>query len=410
MTDSVVQKVQRGETSRRSGSRSKGAVCLQFTDKDGEEKRAKIRRDIDPRVFDAAVTVSEPDARAYEDQLPEHPLPGTGETRDTCGRPLDGLGCTDCWALKEVGQTCRSPDCPRCNTSWKFHRGIEKGVKLHDLAKKVNHQTFKHHLTVSLRESTRFNSKYPLKKAREAIKPLLCKVNVDTGYLVYHGFRIKKEYRGDVLGYKSGEGDIGWKDITEKLESEAWSWEVVKEEFLVYAPHFHVLCLSDFVDTTDVGEIEEKTGVVIHRITSEQEDGKERSIADVDELCRALGYSLTHTGIAPESERQTHRADTWAFGQVANHDVGKQNPSRMEVDAAMRRVAPKILGASFPKHECDEMVSGKCDHDDHGHDFIGAGAEDLRSTSVGSSSESHSVSVSDDRETWDANGCCAVGP
>lgn len=380
--DSVVQRVVRGETSRRSSSREKGAVCFRY-DRDGERTHVRIARDIEPHHSDA-ITTSEPDGRAYEDALPEYPLPGSGAERWDCGQRFHGNFCTGCGKPHEVGRTCGSPECPRCWQSWAFHRGIDMAAKLHDLAKKVNHQTFKHHVTVSLRDSTRFNSKNPLKQGIEAIKPLLETVNVKTGYLVYHPYRIAPEYRGDVLGHESGDGDMTWKDVLAKVESEDWCWEAIVSEFLVYSPHFHVLCLSNFVDTTDqdgpgVGDIEAETGVVIHRITQTREDGKERSIADLGELCKATAYSLSHTAIAPESERQTHRAAVRAFGQVANHDVPDKAPSRQEVTEAMRSVAGKVLGISFSKPECHAPVPVERDRDtDTGSD--GPGADYLNAT------------------------------
>lgn len=68
--DSVVQGVVTNETSYRSASRSKGAVCFRY-ERDGERTHVRIARDIEPHYSDI-VTTSEPDARAYEDALPEN--------------------------------------------------------------------------------------------------------------------------------------------------------------------------------------------------------------------------------------------------------------------------------------------------------------------------------------------------
>lgn len=363
-SDSIVRKVLRKETSRRESSRSKGAVCYEF-DREGERTRVRIDRSEDPRAHDVIET-SEPDARDYSDPIPEYPLPGAGETREDCGELFEGIFCEGCGKPHEVGRTCRNPDCPRCWQSWAFHRGKSIASKIEALGREEYAQNGKkvkqHHITVSLRDSTRFNSKDPLKKAREAIKPLLAKVGVDTGYIIPHLFRIKEEYRGDVLGHESGSGELTWKNIPEKVESESISWEEIREEYLVYAPHFHVIALSEFVDTTGVGEIEDKTGVVIHRITTKREDGKERSIANTEELCKVVAYSLSHTSIRPESERKTHRAAVRPFGKVANFEAW--DGVKADVDEAMREVAGTVLGVSFAPPECNEPVP--CDHE-HDH-------------------------------------------
>lgn len=402
--DSVVQRVVRGETSRRSSSREKGAVCFEF-ERGGSRRRVRIARDIEPHYSDA-IQVSEPDARDYSDKLPEHPIPSSGELGEDCGRLIPAIGCDHCWTTKEVGRTCRSPDCPRCWQSWAFHRGIDMAAKLHDLAKKVNYQTFKHHLTVSPRDSTRFNSKDPFNQGIEAIKPLLEKVNVSTGYLIYHPWRIEKEHRGDVLGHESGSGDKGWKDILHLVESEGQTWEEVEDEYLIYSPHFHVLCLSNTVEKSTTSDIENETGVVIHRIEQKRKDGGVKSIANLEELCKSAAYSLSHTSIAPESERQTHRAGVRAFGQVANHSVDDKAPSRQEVKEAMRKVAPKVLGVEFPEPECHETVTGHS----HGDESDGAGANYLKATkhlSGGGTGNGSAISdsygpVNDDTSSWDA--------
>lgn len=291
--ESIVRKVLNQETSARSRTREKGAVCFRY-EQDGERTHVRIARDIDASFTDA-ITTSEPDARDYSDALPELPLPGSGDLLDDCGEEIPALFCSGCGTPYDVGRTCRRSRCPRCWQSWAFNRAKSAAAKLQSLAKergKRNGGTLKHHVTVSLRDSTRFNSKDPLGRGLEAVKALLGKVNVDTGYLVYHPYRIAPEYRGDVLGHESGDGDMTWKDILEKVEGDDWPWEAVRNEFLTYSPHFHVIALSEFVDCTGVGEIEDETGAVIHRITQRRDDGKERSIADLDVKSQGHGLLL----------------------------------------------------------------------------------------------------------------------
>lgn len=394
------EKVLRKETSRRERTREKGAICYEY-DRDGETSRVRLARDIDPS-FNDAITVSEPDARDYSDALPEHPLPGSGELLEDCGEEIPALFCTGCGTPYDVGRTCRRSRCPRCWQSWAFNRARSVASKIEALGRRMYAQEGKqvkqHHLTVSFRDSTRFNSKDSFKQGTEAVKALLAQVNADTGYLVYHPYRIASEYRGDVLGHESGDGDMTWKDVLEKVESDSWGWDAVREEFLVYAPHYHVICLSEFVDTTGVGAIEEQTGAVIHRITTKREDGKERSIDGLEELCKVTAYSLSHAGLAPENDGERHRAAVRPFGRVANFEAW--DAVKGETKAALRKVAGTVLGIEFLDPECTEHVH------EHEHEH---GAEDnareglpraARALGSGGSGGSGGGSPSPTADTW----------
>ncbi|MCL7418921.1 MAG: hypothetical protein M8354_13955, partial [Halalkalicoccus sp.] len=294
--------------------------------------------------------------------------------------------------------------------SWAFQRATSVASKIEALGRheytQNNKKVKQHHLTLSFRDSTLFNSKDPLKQGIEAAKPLLSKVGVETGYLVYHPYRIAPEYRGNVLGHESGSGEMTWKDVLEKVESEKWSWDAAREEFLIYAPHLHVLCLSEFVDTTGVGEIEEQTGVVIHRIATEREDGRTKSIADTEELCRATAYSLSHAGLAPENEGQRYRVAVRPFGKVANFEAW--DGVKADVKESMRDVAGKVLGIEFPDPTCSEHVhdNDECDHD---HESQSPSARSFAGGGDSSSAlpaETWDVAndgfYNDDTKSWDA--------
>lgn len=362
-------------TTKRQRTRSQGAICFEV-EQDGETQRVRVARDTDPSASDM-ITTSEPDAREYGDALPALPLPGSGERLPTCGVRFNGHFCPDCGTPHSVGRTCGCSRCPRCWQSWAFHRAKSIASKLEALGRheysQNNRKVKQHHLTVSFRDSTRFNSKNTLDRAIAVQKQLLAKANVDTGYLIYHAWRIAPEYRGEVMGHESGsgDGDMNWPDVLEKVESDEWSWEAVKDEFLVYAPHFHVICLSEFVQTgAVVGEIEDETGIVIHRITTEREDGKERSIDGIEELCKVTAYSLSHAGIAADSGADgSDHAAVRPFGKVANFSAF--DAAKADVNDAMRSVAGTVLGVDFSTPECSEQVP---DHVDHDHSGSGSGS------------------------------------
>lgn len=363
--ESMPRKVTRQETSRRSASSSKSAICFE-ADVNGERKRVRVARDIEPHYNDV-ITSSEPDARDYSDPLPEYPLPAAGDLGDDCGERFAGSYCEDCWTPNEVGRTCRSPDCPRCHKSWNFHLAKSHVAKIRSLSKTLPGSILQHHGTVSFANlDVRFNSQNPLKQAREAAKVLLAKCGIETAFLYFHPFRIKTEYRGDVLGHESGEGDMGWKHILPKIPE--LGFEHVRDEYLVFDPHFHFIGAANTFLKSVTPELEEQTGVVVNRFETEREDGKNKSIDGLEELCRSVAYCLSHTAIRPESEKQTHRAAAWGFGQVANFEAFDNDLA--DADQTMRKVAPTVLGLTMPDPGCGELIPkdhGDCDHSDHSH-------------------------------------------
>ena len=394
--ESIVSQVLNQETSSRSRSGS-GAVCFEV-ERDETDQRVRV-----PGDADAPITTSEPDARAYTDALPELPVPSSGELLEDCGEDVPALFCSGCGTPYEVGRTCRRSRCPRCWQSWAFQRAHSVASKVEALGRHLYSQEGKkvkqHHLTVSLRDTTRFNSKDPIGKATEAVKSLLQRVNVETGYIIYHPFRIVPEERGVVLGHESGDGDKTWKDILELIESEGRTWEEVRDEHLVYAPHFHVICLSEFVQCGAVTEqIEAETGAVIHRITTRRDDGKERSIDGLEELCKVTAYSLSHTGLAPESDEGRFRAAVRPFGRVANFEAW--DGVKGETKATLRQVAPKVLGLEFPEPECSEHVHADDESADRDR---GKGAAYLTATRhLGGGGGRSGLSDGPTAETWQA--------
>lgn len=402
--ESVPRKVARKETSRRSTSSSKSAICFE-ADVDGERKRIRVARDIEPHYNDV-ITTKEPDARDYSDSLPEHPLPAADDLGDDCGERFAGNYCEDCWTPNEVGRTCRSPDCPRCHKAWNFYLAKSHVAKTRSLSKTLPGSILQHHGTVSFANlDVRFNSQNPLKQAREAAKVLLAKCGIENGYLYYHPFRIKVEYRGDVLGHESGDGDMEWKHVLSKIPE--LEFEHVRDEYFVFDPHFHFIGAANMFLKRVTPELEEQTGVVVNRFETEREDGKNKSIDGLEELCRSVAYCLSHTAIHPESEQQTHRAAAWGFGQVANFEAFDNDLA--DADQTMREVAPKVLGITMPDPGCGELIPtdhGDCDHSHSHADAVptapAPSSEAKGSALTGSLSGSGSSRPSSASSSWDS--------
>jgi hypothetical protein len=338
-------------TSARSRTRSKGAICYEF-DADGETRRVRVSNTLDPTEF--AIRDVSTDAREFDAALPESSLPGSGDRRDDCGDDFPALHCPDCGEPTTVGRTCRRSRCPRCHKAWVFYTARQVDAKTDGLrrlryarSEGRSHPKL-HHLVLSPPSSIRFDSGDPLDRAFDLVKLLLAQVDGDTGTAIYHPYRIKEEYRGDVLGHSSGDGDLTWKDVLPLIATEGW--DAVREDYLVFSPHFHVIAVSDWIEGGAVTDrLAEKTGWVTHRITP---GDSSTSIGDLEDLASVTAYSLSHAGLSHDAGNDRHRAAYRYFGEVANTEA-RANVTR-EVDRALRDVAPTVLGMDFPEPRCSE--------------------------------------------------------
>jgi hypothetical protein len=338
--------------SARSRSRSKSAVCFEV-DHSGSQKRIRLANDTEAHMGDS-LRVMEPDAREFSDAFPDYRLPASAVRLPDCGVDLPGMFCQRCGTKMIVGRTCRRSVCPRCWESWDFQRAktnaaMVEGLRRYRAASGEPNPKY-HHLTVSFPLSTRFDSTDAMGRGYEVAKLLLEEVGVYAGVLIYHPWRIAKPYRGDVRGHESGDGDMTWAEILTKIESEEWSWEAAREEFLTYGPHFHVYANASFVQGgAIVEEIEDKTGVVIHRITKGEDSSV--SLYDTEDLVGSMAYSLSHAGLSWDAENEAFRAAYRRFGETANFSP---TPGvEADVEDALREVAPDVLGQEFPEPRCD---------------------------------------------------------
>ena len=354
---------------REPGQQSERAVVYERPSDGGE--RVRLAKDVDPIHADS-ITVSEPDGHAYEDAPPGLPIAGSGERYESCGEDVPLKYCEDCGSPTWVGNTCRRSRCPRCWQSWVFQRGIEAATAVDGTRRKRQYERSghqkNHHVVISPSAGITFNSEDPADRLMEAGKILLGHVNADTGYLVYHPWRIKPEYRGEVRGHNSGEGDMQWKDILDMPPEE-------RGEYLVHSPHLHAFVVSENVQTETVAPaLSEETGMVIHRITQSEESNV--SLYDMEDLVAAVAYSLSHAGLSVDSAADgSTQVKANTFGETAQ--IERRESVRSEAEAAMREVAGDVLGVSFRKRSCQEPVSDGPERGDMNNSEDSDDSEDL---------------------------------
>ena len=326
----------------RDRTREKGAICFEF-ERDGETIRGKVHRD---RELDKVEQV-ERDSRHFGDGLPALEIPGSGEEREDCGDAIPALFCECCADVHNRGRTCYQPLCPRCWSAWDYRRATPVAAKLqgyigyHHAIGDAGRKMKGHHVVFNLRpegEGFRFDSSDPIERAVELVKELAHMVNIDTGFLIYHPYRIKHEYRGDVVDHESGDGDMTWADL---IGEDDW------QEYVVHEPHFHVLAASPFVQGGEVTkEIQEQTGVNIERI--KKGDGKV-SMYDLEDFAAVASYSLSHGG-ARETENGQSEVVARFFGELHNFEA--TDDITMAADREVRDAAPRVLGKAFPSRSC----------------------------------------------------------
>jgi hypothetical protein len=352
------------DTSRRSRSRSSSAICFEVGEGDAR-RRVRVAQDVDPSDRDS-ITEVDRDAREFDAALPALPPPGTGERYRDCGEEQPLLACPDHGTV-DVHRTCRRSRCPRCWQSSVFQRALDadtavEGLRRYRYASGVEKAKY-HHVTLSLPPSLRFARSDPLDGGFKLAYRLLAEVGVDAGYVVYHPWRIVAEYRGDVNGHSSGEGDMTWSDVLALVESDEWTWPAVRDEFLTYAPHFHAVVNATFVQGGAVTEaVEEQTGVVIHRITG---GDSSVSLGDLNALAATTAYAVSHAGLSYDDENDAYRVAARKFGEVANID--RRQAVEDDVDAALREVAPDVLGVEFGSPRCDAETVDTDALADHDH-------------------------------------------
>lgn len=275
------------------------------------------------------------DETDFTEPLPDLPIPASGDPYADCGEDQPLKFCDRCGKPKWIARRCRRAACPECWESWDGKATVEIASKINGRQRYENTgpgaNTWMHHVIISPPpEGYRMRSGQPLDQSFEVVKLILGEGGAFEGAIIYHPWRIKPEYRGEVLGHDSGgQGNLQWKHIIHMVEIAGW--EAVRDEFLVFSPHFHAFCLSEYfhLDTT---RLQKKSGWVVHRV--EDDDGA--SIRELPDLCAAVAYSLSHAGGRPGENRYRY------FGETANFEP---TPGiKADAKSALAAVSERVLG------------------------------------------------------------------
>lgn len=286
----------------------------------------------------------------FTEQLPALHIPGFDDEYPDCGEKVPRKFCNRCGGPVWTSRRCRRARCSECWPSWAKKQAVEICSKVNGRQRYENRGPGPwikmHHVVVSPPPEFRLRSDMPLDKAKEAVKLILGEGGAFEGAIIYHPYRIKEKYRDEVLGHEEqGDGDMLWKDVLERVEEEGVD---AIEEYLVHEPHFHAFVTSPYFRMHD--GFYESSGWVVKRV----DDDSGASIRELPDLCRAVAYCLSHAGL-----RETDRgldATYWYFGETSTFTPTEG--VKFDVDAAMRAVAPQVLGVEFPPIRCNEGAEG----------------------------------------------------
>lgn len=310
-----------------------------------------------------------------DDGAEEAMMPAFGELGDgrnangDCGNPHPFV-CSDCGHSVEFGRTCGMSVCARCGQVWVRDAAISKAAKVRRVRKEKHHRTPAnehqkiHHIVVSpppgwYAELGRELGRADVQEAtREVVKEILEELRAQ-GVLVRHSFR----FAADDGSLKSESDSRGlYKQIL--FSGRSWHGDVRDE--LAWKPHYHGIVVSDWIEGGELTEaVEEETGWVIHRIAGD--DGV--SIANDGQMAAATAYAVSHADILVREDAH-NRSAVWEVGRFGDHIIksssafAKRPADTAWADAAVRRIAPKVLGISSGTTDCGAELPGVDDPDE----------------------------------------------
>lgn len=245
--------------------------------------------------------------------IPEYRIPGTQDkTSDSCNTVVSAEYCRDCGKVEARFYHCNNWDCPECyfwTASRAAHRvedrlmGVQRAYSL--VGKHPGKIT---HVTFSVPESEYQDFDY--KQARKNCYKYAEMVGLLGGSLVFHPYRIKKEYHKPLYdALKSAELSGGiWRAVHDNLLGlDSW------RSYVFFAPHFHVLGYFPRIAMKS-NKFYELTGWTYKSIGITQERNVYRSARYLLTHHAVLsGQNVTYFGIASYSKTSVESLKTTTF-------------------------------------------------------------------------------------------------
>ncbi|WP_336359064.1 hypothetical protein [Haloarcula sp. CGMCC 1.6347] len=364
------------------------------------------------RIIEAIDRPKQPDdmSRGVDGWLPTLDLPGFGDEYDSCGDDIPHF-CDDCGHTFAVGRTCKRSTCPRCAPKWVTERAKNIVARLDTNARvragEIGEAVYKHHVVISPPDDWYLEADDVLDRTQKVIKEIMEMMDAE-GLVAYHPYA-GKEDAGETLGDDRGE----WK--RRLFNGRQWEGDVKDE--LKPRGHFHLVVTSPHIPGGEVTkQVWEQTGWIIDRITKRGESSK--SLDDLEDVARAVTYTLSHTGIDTSGERNeaayTKFGSTWHDSSIEVY-----SDTEREAQRAVAEVAPSTLGIDPDSVRCKREVKEEDRADDsvdtHEGDSDSSSTDDQDDSStevnmVACSGEVHDIEAAPDYledEDWRNRAPCA---
>lgn len=246
-------------------------------------------------------------------------LPGYGhKTKEICNTVTSADYCPSCHRTVGLYYHCKKFQCPECYKSAAYQaatRAADYLLGCHTAWRAfgknlgyVNHIE----LSVPVEQYQDFNEKKMTEKAIKYSK----KIGISGGGLLFHPYRVKKEYRRPIQQAVKAAG------------KKMGTWDAIKEnvlslpshfDYLVFSPHFHVVGYFKMAQRSN--EFYKETGWTYKNISWSKGRGSENTAG----VTKIFSYLLTHHAIHPATELgKKGKQAVHYFGTASKNKVSKE--------------------------------------------------------------------------------------
>ncbi|DAC85288.1 rolling-circle replication initiation protein RepA [Haloterrigena jeotgali icosahedral virus 1] len=301
-------------------------------------------------------------------------LPGFGEKRETCGKPIPHV-CDCCGEMVKIGRTCSQSMCPRCAPKWvlKTAPGIVNNIMGAARMMSANNDydaVYKHHAVLSPPEDLYIDAENPEQELISLAQEFMAEIDMQ-GIALYHPWtgQPTEDDEGDDAVLNEAEDfeqnhddDIGeWKERL--FEGRDWYGDVREE--LQHRPHIHLIGACPWFPGGDVTKlVNAETDWVIHRITGKREGNSPISLGGIRDVARAVVYALSHVAIDTREDGKGGDHNKYIYGKKGKEFLNADDRDLEEAKAKCNAVAPLLLGIEKMEASCrEEIPEEETDHD-----------------------------------------------